>query len=128
MTVPFWCLVIVMFTPIPLALTGFGVRARTLSEADNKTPRSQIRQLEGFPARLYGAQENSWEATILFAPTVIMTHLAGVDPAAAAPWAMGFVGLRMTHITLYLLNLDILRSIVFAASMVCLVRMIALAA
>ena len=47
---------------------------------------------------------------------------------SAAPWAMGFVGLRMTHITLYLLNLDILRSIVFAASMVCLVRMIALAA
>ena len=128
MTVPFWCLVIVMFIPIPLALTGFAVRTRTLEEADNKTPRSQIRSLEGFPARLYGAQENSWEATILFAPTVIMTHLAGVDPADAAPWAIGFVVLRIVHIALYLLDLDLLRSVAFAASMVPLVTMLSKAA
>ncbi len=128
MTVPFWCLVFIMFLPIPMALTGFALRARTLGHADNKTPRSQIRQLEGFPARLYGAQENSWEATILFATTVTMTHLAGLDPAEAAPWAIAFVVLRLVYIALYLLDLDLLRSAVFGGTMICLVGMIAKAA
>lgn len=125
MTVPFWCLVFIMFLPIPLALTGFAVRARTLEAADNKTPRSQIRALEGFPARLYGAQENSWEATILFGATVFMTHLAGADPADVAPWAIGFVVLRLVYIALYLLDLDLIRSAVFGGTMICLLTMIA---
>jgi uncharacterized MAPEG superfamily protein len=117
-----------MFLPIPLALAGIPVRIRALGEFDNKHPRLQRRSLEGMPARLSSAQENSWEATILFAITVIVTHLAGLDPEVAAPWAIAFVVLRLVFVTLYLLNLDVLRSLTFVASLIVLVRMLALAA
>ena len=52
----------------------------------------------------------------------------GLDPTAAAPWAIGFVVLRVVHIALYLLDLDMLRSAVFGGTMICLVTMIVKAA
>ena len=128
MTVPFWCVVAVMLMPIVLALSGIPVRVRALGDADNKLPRLQIRQLEGMPARLFSAQENGWEATIVFATTVVLTHLAGLAPAEAAPYTLAFVALRVVYTVLYLMNLDVLRSLTFVASMGCVITLLVKAA
>ena len=128
MTTPFWCLVAVMFFPIFLNFLGVAARARAFGDVDNRTPRLQAAQLEGRGARIYAAQENAWEATLMFGVTVITTHLAGLDPEAAAPWALGYVGTRVLHAVTYIADLDKARTLVFLAGIVCLVTLLVKAA
>jgi len=128
MTVPFWCLVIVMFLPIPLSFLGGAARIQAFGSADNKLPRLQSAKLEGRGARIMGAQENAWEAAIMFGITIIVTHLAGLSPEAAAPWAMGFVATRIVHAITYVMDIDKVRSVSFIAGLVCLITLIVKAA
>jgi uncharacterized MAPEG superfamily protein len=128
MTIPFWCLVIVAFLPVPLAFMGVAARAQAFGSADNHLPRAQVAKLEGRGARIYGAQENAWEATILFSVAVLTTHLAGLSPETAAPWTIAFVVFRVLHAVTYVADLDKARSGVFMLGMVCLVALFVLAA
>lgn len=128
MTTPFWCLIVVMFIPLPLAFMGAAARTKAFGTADNKLPRLQVAKLDDQGARVYGAQANAWEATIMFAVTIIVTHLAGLDPAAAAPWAIGFVVARVAHAATYVLDIDKLRSGSFMVGLVCLIALLVKAA
>ena len=124
MTTPLWCLVIVMFIPVPLSMIGGYFRAQAFGSADNKNPRSQAAKLEGAGARAYAAQQNAWEATAVFTVTIVVTHLAGVSPEAAAPWAMGFVACRVLHPVFYLADIDKARSIAYLGGVVCMVTLL----
>ena len=128
MTIPLWCLVIVMFLPFPIAFLGGAARAQAFGTADNKLPRLQVAKLTDRGARIYGAQENAWEASIVFGITILVTHLAGLDPATAAPWAMGFVATRIVHAVTYVLDIDKIRSASFVAGMICIVTLLVKAA
>lgn len=128
MTIPFWCVLIVILIPIVLSTVGGAFRVRQLGVLDNKHPRQQAALLEGAGARAYAAQQNAWEAVPVFGLAVVIAHLAGADPAASATTAVAFVGARIAHAILYLANLDVLRSIIFLVSLVCVVRLFVLAA
>jgi len=121
MTTPLWCLVIVMFIPVPLAMVGGYFRGKAFGNADNKNPRAQAAKLEGPGARAYAAQQNAWEATAVFTVTILVTHLSGVSAEAAAPWAMAFVGLRILHPIFYLADIDKARSLAYLGGIVCVV-------
>ncbi|MEZ7978817.1 MAG: MAPEG family protein [Myxococcota bacterium] len=128
MTIPFWCLVVVIFIPIILGFVGAKARTDEFGSADNKHPRSQAAKLEGRGARVYAAQENAWEAAIMFSVAVITTHLAGLDPASAAPFAIGFVVLRIVHAVTYIADQDKLRSVSFILGLVCMITLFVKAA
>ena len=128
MTIPFWCLVVVVFLPLILAFAGAKVRIDEFGNADNKEPRPQAAKLAGRGARIYAAQENAWEAAIMFSVAVITTHLAGLDPAAAAPFAIGFVVLRIVHAVTYVADQDKLRSGSFVLGLVCMITLFVKAA
>jgi uncharacterized MAPEG superfamily protein len=127
-TLPLWCLVIVAFLPVPLAFMGGAARAEAFGDADNKLPRAQAARLEGRGARIYAAQENAWEATILFSVAVLTTHLAGLDPAKAAPWTIAFVVFRVLHAVTYVADMDKARSGAFILGMVCIIALFVQAA
>ena len=128
MTTPFWCLMIVVFMPIVLAWVGGYFRQQQFGSIDNKTPRVQAARLEGAGARATAAQANAWEALPMFTAAVIVAHLSGVSPEAAAPFAIGFVVSRILHAVFYLADLDKARSAAFLAGIGCLVMLFVKAA
>jgi uncharacterized MAPEG superfamily protein len=128
MTIPFWCLVVVIVLPILLAFVGGYFRGKAFGQADNKHPRLQAAKLEGPGARAYAAQANAWEAATMFTATVLIAHLAGVPAAAAAPWTLAYVGFRVLHPIFYIANLDKARSLSFIAGQVCIIALIVKAA
>ena len=124
MTIPLWCLVIVMFIPVPLAMIGGYFRGKAFGTADNKNPRAQAAKLEGAGARAYAAQQNAWEATAVFTATIVVSHLAGVPTGATAPWAMAFVAFRVLHPIFYLADIDKARSLSYVGGIVCVVALL----
>lgn len=122
MTVPFLCLFIVVVLPYLLAPVAGYFKTKQLESYDNKEPRTQAAALSGAGARSVAAQENAWEAVAVFTAAVTVNHLKGdADPGTSAMLAQGFVAARVLHGVLYVANLDILRSLVFMAGMVCAV-------
>ncbi len=128
MTTPFWCLVVVTFLPIFLNFLGIAARAQAFGDVDNNTPRLQAAKLDGRGARIYAAQENAWEAVAMFSVTVFATHLAGLDPGEATPFAIGYVLTRLLHAATYIADLDRARTLVFLAGIGCLVTLFVKAA
>ena len=128
MTTPFWCVLVVLLLPLPLAFAGGYFRGKAFGTADNKNPRAQAAKLEGPGARAYAAQANAWEAAILFPATVLTTHAAGLSAEAAAPWTIAFVAFRILHGFCYIQDFDKARSITFLGGMVCIVALFVKAA
>lgn len=128
MTVPFWCLLVVVLIPYVLSTSGGYFRVRQLGELDNKHPRAQAAKLEGAGARVYAAQQNAWEALPVFASAVFVAHLAGADPGGSALAAEIFVAARVLHPVFYATNLDALRSASFLVGLGCCIWLFVLAA
>lgn len=121
MTTPFWCLFIVALLPIALSWVGGYHRNKQFGQVDNKQPRLQAARLEGAGARAYAAQQNAWEALLLFTGAVLVAHLAGATGSQAAIAAVLFVVARVLHAVFYLANLDILRSLVWLVGLGCVI-------
>lgn len=128
MTVPFWCLLIVMFFPIVLAGTGGYFRNKQLGELDNDNPRDQVKQLTGAGARTYAAQQNAWEALALFTAAVLTAHVLNADPAMSANLACAFVAFRVLHPVCYIAGWANARSLMFVGSLVSAIWLFVLAA
>ena len=128
MTIPFWCLIAVIFIPLVLGGIGGSYRGKAFGAADNKNPRAQAAKLEGAGARAYAAQENAWEAAIMFTVAVITTHLAGLSASEAAPFTIAFVVLRIIHAVTYIKDIDKVRSGSFILGLVCMITLFVKAA
>ena len=100
MTVPFFCLFLVVIMPYLLAPVGAFFKTRQLGTYDNKDPRAQGLRLEGAGARAVAAQANAWEAVAVFSAAVIVNHLKGTaDPGMSALFAQGFVADKLVFET-----------------------------
>ena len=128
MTTPFWCLTIVIFLPFLMSYTAGYFKIKSFGRYDNNNPRIQSSQLEGIGARAFAAHKNSWEAVIMFAPVVLMAHLAGANAEQSAMAATGFVIARLVYMLFYLADLALLRSLVFTAGFACCIWLLYLAA
>jgi uncharacterized MAPEG superfamily protein len=128
MTVPFYCLAIVCFLPYVWFFVSIPERQKQLGRVDNKDPRVQQALLTGRGARAIAAHKNAFEAIAIFAPAVIVAHLAGADPAWSSRLAQIFVSARLLHGIFYLLDLDLLRTGIFGVGLACDVGLFALAA
>lgn len=127
MTIPFQCLVVIVFLPYLWAGVG-GYLISRQETLDNKYHRVQQASLKGAPARAYGAHYNSLEAVPYFSAAVITAHLFQADPAASSQAAIAFVVCRVLHGVLYLADQDVLRSLAFVGGLVAAGRLFYLAA
>lgn len=128
MTTPFWCLAIVIFFPYLLSTTAGYFKIKKFGRYDNKNPRIQAAQLEGVGARVCAAQQNTWEALIVFAPAVFIAHLAGAHAEQSALAAMGFVVARAAYMLAYLADWALFRTLVFSVGFACCLWLLYLAA
>jgi uncharacterized MAPEG superfamily protein len=99
-----YCFIIVMFIPLILALGSIPFRVQQESLPNIRQPREQAARLTGAGARITHAQNNSWEALLLFSSTLLVVFLTGTDLRAVSLPCLLFVAARVSHATFYLLD------------------------
>ncbi len=119
MTIPFWCLLIMVLLPYALSSLGGLYRWRQFGNYENKHPREQITQLEGMGSRIYAAQQNTWETLPVFAISVFVAHLSQANAEHSALLSILFVALRIAYGVVYIMDLDILRTLIFTLAYGC---------
>lgn len=77
---------------------------------DNRHPRSQQSQLQGFGARAKATHENSFEALIMFAPGVLTAMATNQTGSTVQYLAIAFVISRFAYALSYWFDVHILRS------------------
>ncbi|MDX1736146.1 MAG: MAPEG family protein [Halioglobus sp.] len=128
MTFALWTILFVILLPLPLALVADVCRYREFGEFDNNNPREQSARLSGLGARAWAAQQNTWEAVAVYTPSVIVAHIAGVDPAHMTTTALLFCVARVLHSAFYLLDWGTPRSLIYFVSLGCCLNFFRLAA
>jgi uncharacterized MAPEG superfamily protein len=122
MTAALWCVLAAAFLHIP-----FSLAAKSGGRFDNANPRRYLAGLDGWHARANAAQMNSIEVFPAFAAVIIATTLHAPQ-AKVDLLAFAFIGLRIAFGLLYIANLATLRSLVWVASMACVVALFVVAA
>jgi uncharacterized MAPEG superfamily protein len=128
MSTPFWCLLVGTLLPYVWSVVALLERIQQFGRPDNKLPRAEQQKLEGRGARAVGAHKNAFEALAIFAPAVIVAHLAGADALWSMRLALAWVVLRVFHGLAYLLDADRLRSLSFVLALGACVGLFVLAA
>jgi uncharacterized MAPEG superfamily protein len=114
MTIAFWCVLAAIILPyVPL-----GLASRSL---DPKTPRKGIANLEGLPARAYGAHLNAFEAFAPFAAAVIISRQVEGASSTVDVIALIFIVARLAHMGFYLANAQPLRTAAFFVGLVAVI-------
>ena len=120
MTIAYACILIAALLPYlwTAIYKSSGVRY------DNRNPRAWLaKQEDPRLHRANNAQLNAFEAFAPFAAAVLMAQVAGVDAAQVSWLAIAFVVLRLLHGILYLANKALLRSLVWAGGLACVIAL-----
>lgn len=123
-----WSLAYVTLLPIVWAVVAGSQRARQPGGFDNSTPRRQAAALTGLGERTNAAQQNAWEALMMYTPAVMIATLTGADAGATTVTGLVFCVARSLHGVLYCLNLATLRSLTWFVGIGCTIYLIVLAA
>lgn len=104
--------------PYAMAFISGYYRRKQLGAVDNKKPREQYTQLHGAGARAVAAQQNAWEALILYSAALLSVAASRVEVAHLAAAAIVVLIARVLHGFFYLADLDKLRTLSFLVAFV----------
>src|SRR5471030_876042 len=118
MTIANWCVLAACL--LPTATVGLAKLASAKLPSgggryNNKQPREWAAGLSGWQARANAAQMNGFEILPLFIAAVVLAQQAHAEQARVDLLALGFIGLRLAYIGLYLANVDALRTLAWFA-------------
>lgn len=99
--------------PYVFAVISHYYRQKQLGKVDNQYPREQYTHLQGAGARAVAAQQNSWEALVIYSAALLAVVASGLDVKYLAEAALIVLIGRLFHGVFYLTNLDKLRSLTF---------------
>jgi len=128
MTIPFWCLVVVIYMPFFLSWISARHRVEQFGSYDNNFSRAQGTSLTGKGALVWAAHNNALEQRAPFAAAVIVAHVSGADPTLSAWLAIAFIVIRIAHMIAHLTEFATARSALFGLSMACILCFFVLAA
>jgi uncharacterized MAPEG superfamily protein len=77
------------------------------------TPRAMFDKLPPYAQRATWAHQNTFEAFMIFAAAALMAYITGVNSFTAQVAAIAFVVARFLYSIFYILNIPILRSLMF---------------
>lgn len=118
MTILIVCLFLALLLPI-LAKGPVAFAMAKLGGYNNNHPREQQSQLTGFGARALAAHQNAFESVILFAPAIILALATGNIQQEIVVLAVIHVIARLLYNIFYLLDISLLRSIVWVIATLC---------
>ncbi|MFW9259933.1 MAPEG family protein [Nostoc sp. KVJ20] len=78
------------------------------------TPRALFDKLPPYAQRATWAHQNTFEAFMIFAAAALMAYVTGVNSFTAQVAAIAFVVARLLYSIFYILNIPLLRSLMFA--------------
>ncbi len=110
MTIALWCLFVATLLPVLCA----GLAKAGFENFDNRRPREWLAKQQGWRARAHAAQQNSWEALIVFAAGVLTAQVAGAPQARVNLVALVFIAARVLYIVLYVTDRSTARSLVWS--------------
>jgi len=88
--------------------------ARVRVGLDLAAPRAMFDKLPPYAQRAAWAHQNSFEAFMIFAAAALMAYLTGVDSPVAVGAAIAFVVARLLYSVLYIANVPLGRSLMWA--------------
>jgi uncharacterized MAPEG superfamily protein len=118
MTTLILCLFIAAILPY-LAKAPVAYAMSKLGKYDNKHPRQQQSQLTDFGARALAAHQNAFESLILFSAAIATALATNTHGELIQQLAMTHIVARIAYNLLYLFNIDKMRSMVWAISLIC---------
>ncbi|MEI1377890.1 MAPEG family protein [Nostoc sp. UHCC 0926] len=77
------------------------------------TPRAMFDKLPPYAQRATWAHQNTFEAFMVFAAAALMAYVTGVNSSTAQLAAIAFVVARLLYSIFYILNIPLLRSLMF---------------
>ena len=113
-----WMLLVATF--LPIVAIAF---AKAKKGYNNHQPRAYIEGLgeNTMQKRMAWAQENSWEALIMFAPAVLLATVLHANPNTMNLLAGGFVAARLVYLWCYAKDLATARSSIWFVGVLCVV-------
>jgi uncharacterized MAPEG superfamily protein len=125
MHLSYWCVLIAALLPFV-----FTAIAKTLDRAHftNRAPRVFQGKLTGAAARAHWAHLNSFEAFPPFAAGVLIAQQLGAAQGRIDELAVAFIVLRLIYGACYLADVATLRSLVWAAGLVCTIALFVIGA
>lgn len=96
---------------MPFLVVSYG---RVQVGYDISAPRAMFDKLPPYAQRATWAHQNSFEAFMIFTAAALMAYVTGVNSPVAAGAAVTFVVARLLYSAFYILNVPILRSLMFA--------------
>ena len=93
--------------------------ARVSLGYDYFTPRAMFDKLPPYAQRATWAHQNSFETFMIFVAAALMAYTTGVNSALAAWAALTFITVRLLYSIFYILNIPLLRSLMYAIGLVC---------
>lgn len=110
MAIAYWCIIIALWIPMILAW----ISKYSTPGLDNSRPREWVsEQTNPRILRASAAQQNSYEALIMFVAAVFMAQFAGIGDQWIAAFSAVFIVVRIVYCYLYLSNKPSLRSAVW---------------
>lgn len=117
MTTLLWCLfgaaLLIILTKAPVA-----VAQQKAGGYDNAHPRDQQARLTGWGRRALAAHQNQLESFPIFAAGALVASFAAVDQSTAGTLGLVYIAARIAYVICYLMNIHILRSIVWAIGII----------
>jgi len=88
--------------------------ARLRGGYDQSAPRAMFDKLPPYAQRATWAHQNSFEGFMIFAAAGLMAYVTNVNSPIAVVAAIAFVAARLLYSIFYILNIPLLRSLMFA--------------
>lgn len=88
--------------------------ARVRVGYDIYAPRAMFDKLPPYGQRATWAHQNSFEAFMIFAAAALMAYVTGVNSQIAVWAAIAFIVVRLLYSIFYILNIPLLRSLMYA--------------
>lgn len=104
--------------PYIMALISGYYRKKQLGVIDNQNPRDQYTHLKGPGARAVAAQQNAWEALIIYSSALLAITITNTEVRMLAFIATIILIARVFHGFFYIANFDKLRTIAFLVAIV----------
>ena len=124
MAIALWTLLLAVLMPIVCA----GVAKAGPGRYDNRNPRDWQAKQQGYRARAYAAQQNSWEALAVYVAALVAGFIGNVPLETLGLISAIFAVSRVAYLACYLADLATLRSLVWLVafgSCICLILMAA---
>lgn len=118
MTILIWCLFFATTLPF-LAKIPLAYAMKKSGGYDNNHPREQQSKLTGFGARALAAHQNAFESLIIFSAAILVALATNNISDIIQQLAITHVIARVIYNILYLLNVGLMRSLVWAVGIGC---------